>query len=94
MGAHEEVIKAVDALFTAITAHDERLLGQCQQRLQAYKDTGKLPAAASDYLDGIIQKARADRWQAAAERLYGFMMAQRREGIKDLPATKKSSSRR
>ena len=88
MGADEEVLKSVDALFTAITARDEKLLGPCEQRLHGYQDAGKLPANASDYLDGIVQKARAGRWEPAAECLYDFMMAQRREGPQDHPKKK------
>ena len=52
MGADEEVFTTVDALFTAVTAHDEKLLGDCEQRLHAYRDAGKLPGDAADYLDG------------------------------------------
>jgi hypothetical protein len=80
MGTDEEVTKTVDALFTAVTAREEKLLGQCEQRLHALRNAGKLPADASTYLDGIIQVARAGRWEAAAERLYNFVRAQRREG--------------
>jgi hypothetical protein len=85
MAADEEVFKTVDALFTAVTARDEKLLGQCEQRLQALRDAGKLPGDASDYLGGVIRKARDGRWQSAAEKLYGFMKAQRREGTRDHP---------
>jgi|SRR5579871_1483741 len=79
MGKDEDVTKAVDALFTAVTARDEKLMGQCEQRLHAYRDTGKLPDDASTYIDGIIQMAREGRWEAAAERLYYFVRSQRRE---------------
>jgi hypothetical protein len=80
MGTDEEVFRTVDALFTAVTARDEKLLGQCEQRLHAYRDSGKLPKHAARYLDGVIAKARAGSWQTAAERLYDFMKSQRREG--------------
>jgi hypothetical protein len=83
MGADEEVSRTVDALFTAVTARDEKLLGQCEQRLRAARDAGTLPTGAADYLDGIIRKARAGRWESAAGRLYEFMRAQRREGPSD-----------
>jgi hypothetical protein len=79
MGTEEEVLGAVDALFTAVTARDEKLLGQCEQRLHALRGAGKLPADAADHLARIIEKARAGRWQSAAERLYAFMKAQRRQ---------------
>jgi hypothetical protein len=90
MGADDEVFKTVDALFTAVTARDEKLLGQCEQRLQALRDAGKLPGDASDYLDGVIRKARDGRWRSAAETLYGFMRAQRREGTHDHPKKEKA----
>jgi hypothetical protein len=83
MGADEEVFSTVDALFTAITARNEKLLGQCEQRLQALKAAGKLPDEASNYLDAVIRKSRDGRWQSAAETLYDFMAAQRREGAQD-----------
>jgi hypothetical protein len=79
MGADGEAVKAVDALFTAVTARDEQLLGDCERRLHALRDSGRLPADAADYLGGVIAKARAGRWESAAERLYGFMRAQRHE---------------
>jgi hypothetical protein len=40
MGSDEEVFHAVDALFTAVTARDEKLLGQCEQNLRALKVLG------------------------------------------------------
>jgi hypothetical protein len=81
MGADEDVFRTVDALFTAVTARDERLLGQCAQRLQDYRAAGRLPPDAADALDRIIAKARAGSWETAAERLYDFMRAQKREGV-------------
>jgi len=88
IGADEEVFKTVDALFTAVTARDEKLLGQCEQRLRALKDAGKLPGDASDYLEGVMKKARDGRWESAAEKLYSFMKAQRREGAREGPKKK------
>ncbi len=90
MGADGEVFTSVDALFTAVTAHDEKLLNQCDQRLHALRDAGKLPPNAWAYLDGVIKKSRAGRWQSAAETLYDFMMAQRRDGAGDHALQKKS----
>jgi hypothetical protein len=91
MGADEEVSKNVDALFTAVTARDEKLLADCQRRLVTLKDTGKLPGEASAYLDNIISKARAGGWESAAQSLYDFMRAQRREGSHEHP--KKETTR-
>jgi hypothetical protein len=83
MGPDEDVFTTVDALYTAVRARDERLLADCETRLTAYRRAGKLPADAADHLDGVIAKARGGAWQPAAERLYDFMMAQRREGPRD-----------
>jgi hypothetical protein len=78
MGNDEEVFRTVDALFTAVTARDEKLVGQCEQRLNALRAGGELPASAAKSLDRIIRQARSGDWQEAAEKLYAFMMAQRR----------------
>ena len=82
MGADEEAFKAVDALFTAVTARDEKLLGQCERHLGDLRHAGKLPPGAGDYVDHVTRMARAGRWEPAAERLYDFMLAQRRDGAR------------
>jgi|SRR5262245_51807143 len=76
----DEVFKTVDALFTAVTAHDSQRLADCQQRLAKYKDRGSLPAAAAQHLDRIISLAQSGEWTTAAHRLYDFMQAQKRNG--------------
>jgi hypothetical protein len=52
-------------------------LGECAQRLQGHRDADRLPA---DALDAIVRTARSGGWESAAEGLYAFMKAQRREG--------------
>jgi hypothetical protein len=94
MGADQEVSKSVDALFTAVTARDEKLLTDCERRLLTLKDGGKLPLEASAYLDSIISKARAGSWEPAAQSLYDFMRAQRREGADQQHSTMKEKGRR
>lgn len=81
MGAEDEVFSEVDALFTAITARNDNLLGQCEERLRALHAAGKLPAKAWEYLQDVVSEARAGRWRPAAETLYGFMKVQRREAL-------------
>ena len=77
LGSDREAIHAVDALFTAVTARDEKLLADCETRLTALQCQGRLPADAARYVDGIVQQARAGQWESAARRLYEFMRAQR-----------------
>jgi hypothetical protein len=80
MGVDEHVFNTVDALYTAVRNHDEARLAQCARRLTSYREAGQLPAAAGDYLDGVIAKARDGDWDSATRNLYDFMLAQRREG--------------
>lgn len=80
IGADKEAAKTVDALFTAFTSRNTTQVGQCEERLHALKDAGKLPHHAADYLDGLIKTARGGNWRGAAHKLFDFMKAQRREG--------------
>lgn len=87
IGADEEVFSNVDALFTAVTARNEALLEACERRLRDLSEAAKLPADANEYLTGIIQTARAGKWQSAAEKLYHFMSVQRRDAFAESPKT-------
>lgn len=78
MGPDEEVFRTVDALYTAVRLRDADKVARCEKRLHAARDAGKLPGSAASRLDGVIAMARAGGWQAATERLYSFMKAQRR----------------
>lgn len=80
MGTDEDAFKTVDALYTAVRMKDEAKLSQCEARLHAYRDAGKLNASSADFLDSIIATARGGNWSTATERLYEFMSVQRREG--------------
>ncbi len=79
MGSDEAVFKTVDALYTAVRNHDEKQLAACEQRLNSYKDAGTLPPPAAEHLAGIIARARKGDWDTAAQRLYQFMLEQRRD---------------
>ena len=93
MGTSDVVFHTVDALYTAVRNEDEKQLADCEQRLRGYRETGKLPANASDTLDGIIATARSGKWRSATESLYEFMKGQRREGVieHDKPPTPKKA---
>lgn len=80
MGTDEDAFKSVDALYTAVRMKDEARVKQCEERLHGYRDSGKLAAGPSEYLDSVIAQARKGEWESATERLYAFMSAQRREG--------------
>lgn len=79
VGADEEVFATVDALFTALTSRDDSRLDQCDERLIDLREAHRLPDQAADFLDTIIDQARAGQWEPAAKRLYDFMYRQRRE---------------
>ena len=81
IGPDEEAFRAVDALFTAVTARRPDLVDQCAARLGQLREDEKLPAAAHDELRRVIDRAKAGRWESAAERLYEFMQGQRRPAV-------------
>ena len=76
IGTDEEVHKATDALFTALTARDARLLDKCEARLDQLAASGKLPEEPHRALKKIIGKARSGSWESAAERLHDFIKRQ------------------
>src|SRR6266404_3574167 len=69
MGADREAFQNVDALFTAVTARNDKLLRDCERRLSDCDATGKLSAQARNYLDDVIRTARSGQWESAAQRL-------------------------
>jgi hypothetical protein len=79
LSSSREVFQTVDALFTAVTAHDSQRVADCRQRLAQYKDRGSLPAAAARRLDRIISLAQSGDWTTAARGLYDFMQGQQRK---------------
>jgi hypothetical protein len=91
MGASDEVFHTVDALYTAVRNRDEKRVGECERRLHGYRESGELPAAAANALDAVVRRTRSGEWEAAAERLYEFMLAQRRDGAETRPEPKTKS---
>ncbi len=78
IGVDEESFKSVDALYTAISLRDPKLLDQCESRLRELKDEEKLPEAAGKSLDAVIARARGGKWEDAQSRLGDFMRGQKR----------------
>ena len=78
IGADRDSFKAVDALYTAVSLRDPRLLDQCAKTLQDLQAKGKLPPAAGESLEAHVAEARTGRWESAQSRLGDFMRGQRR----------------
>jgi hypothetical protein len=83
MGADERAFAAVEALHAVVMGHDDKLLGQCEQRLKDLADSEKLPKEAYSYLEGVINMCRVGQWDVAAKKLDAFMKAQRRDAGPD-----------
>lgn len=77
LGSDEQVRSEVDALFTAITARDDKLLEQCKARIDVLKSESKVTPAVAGHLQVIIDQAKNGGWEPAAKRLYTFIQGQR-----------------
>lgn len=71
-----EAFASADALYTALTARRTDLLQNVTTRLRALNEEGKLSEDALQELTEIIDIARAERWQEAAEILDAFIRNQ------------------
>ena len=78
IGSNEDVAKTVDALFTSLTSKDLKRLHECEVRLKEYREQGVLPHSAANSLTSIIESAKSRHWGDSAQRLYDFILAQRR----------------
>ncbi len=78
IGADPETFKTVDALYTAVSLRDPKLVDQCAGKLKELQAAGKLPEAAYATLDGLMGEAKSGGWESAQDRLARFMEAQRR----------------
>lgn len=74
------VFKTTSALWTAVGSRNPQAVAACQQRLQAYRQTGRLEPSAARRLERIIQHTQSGDWDTAAYELYQFMLGQRRQG--------------
>jgi len=78
LGQNEASFKAVDALYTAVSLRDLRLLDRCKKSLEDLRANETLTPAASKSLQAIIAQAEAGKWETAQGRLGDFMRGQRR----------------
>jgi hypothetical protein len=91
LAASPDVYKTVDALFTAVTAHDEQRLAVCEKRLEGYRAAADLPEPAWKRLKGVIAIAHGGDWEKAAHRLYEFMQGQKREAVAAKPHSRQTA---
>jgi hypothetical protein len=78
IGPDRDTFKAVDALYTAISLRDPKLVENCASRLKELRAAGKVPEAAFLTLDSIILEASEGHWEPSQERLAVFMEGQER----------------
>lgn len=78
IGPSDEVLGAVDALYTAIASRRVELLDKSAARLEELHTSGELPEAAHRQLKSYIEKSRAGKWDAAVRELHEFIRGQRR----------------
>lgn len=75
--ANEECLGAADALWTAITAKDIKLVDNSEQALKQLYDESKLTNDAFEALESIIAAARGGDWDGARGDLKAFVKGQR-----------------
>jgi len=78
IGPDKATFKAVDALYTAISMRDPKLVNRCEISLNQLKADGKLLAKAADSLASVIAESRAEKWEPAQNHLHDFMLGQQR----------------
>ena len=78
MGPDREVFSTIDALFTAVSLREPSRVDRCAETLETLHDEGKLPGAAFEALEAIIDRAEDGDWESSQADLRRFMLAQRR----------------
>ncbi len=78
MGPSDEVMSAVDALYTAISSRRVELLDKSAARIEGLHSSKELPDAAHRQLKSYIDEARQGQWDPAIRKLHEFIRGQRR----------------
>src|SRR5437588_5108633 len=76
LGEDRDTFKAVDALYTAVSLRDLKLVGQCEAKLKGLHDASRIPEDVFSSLESIIAEAKDGKWEPAQERLSNFMEGQ------------------
>lgn len=78
IGEDRDTFKAVDALYTAVSLRDLKLVDLCDGKLRTLQSKGEGSEAVRGELGAIIAKAKEGKWEVAQTRLGDFMRGQRR----------------
>lgn len=78
IGGDDKSFKTVDALYTAVSLREVKLVDQCEGTLKDLREAGSLGEDASKALQSIIVEAKGGAWEDAQSRLARFMEGQRR----------------
>lgn len=78
MGTSDEVMGAVDALYTAVASRRPELLEQSAAKIEALHTSGELADAPYRQIKTYIDEARAGKWESAIRQLHEFIRGQRR----------------
>ncbi len=80
IGESEDVLAAVDALYTAVASKRVELLEKSASRIEELHKQGELPEPAYRQLKSFIDDSRAGQWDGAVRKLHDFIRGQRRQG--------------
>jgi hypothetical protein len=78
IGGDDKSFKAVDALYTAVSLREVKLVDQCEGELKDLHRAGSLGDDALAALESIIAEGKGGAWEDAQSRLAQFMEGQRR----------------
>ena len=77
LGGNEQCLAAADALWTAVTAKQPKLLEHSAGEIEKLHAAGTLPDDAFNSLSQIVASARAGQWPEARKALKAFARSQR-----------------
>lgn len=75
----DECFKAVDALWTAVTARSPELVAQCTENLNRLHAAGQLSREGLDALNAVGELTRQGDWERAARDLRSLIRNQQRK---------------
>ena len=76
-GDAQSCVQATDALWTAVSSRDAKLLDDCERYLTGLKSDGDLTSDAYEYLQTVVRNARQGDWDRARTALKRLIDDQR-----------------